>query len=904
MDKFLTKLIDIDRGICDNIDQKDVLGAGSVSLNIVNQLNQFIQAIAMLCCSRQFHIEDNADGLANALKYLKFNKTLRFVADFYNSIQVAILSINCDVDEAERFLYRHTETLSRCKVLLKEQYGIDVLHNLQQLPMARDVSRDEYYKKIAMELDKRDIVAITESPTNRFYVQKKKSFCVHGQKYYELTLADVSESRTSKLDHFVVFSKLDIPIFYAFHPRLEHCKVHIHQSDISIKIITGFRVSVRPCEFVNFFKLMGFPLNIVTRNKEYISLMGYLTKTGKSLSELLECDDQEFYDVKEDIYNGLTPTKIFDGLELCRQYRNKPGYNVLVYLLHKLRNQSIRDQYFPIENNQLSKLYLQNGCIPFDTMPYARDLPKHRTSWDDLSACIEITGREHEILARTIKNNTELKGQIYTPIADLSVFRDVDLLIEKYNSLLYSYHKESSALKQQNGFVYINGYEQKAVGIIRELNHLSSCGMENYQEFFQQWMENVGYVIDSAEKYQILKDLFATSKVALIYGSAGTGKTTTVRHITNLFADKQKIYLAHTHSATENLRRRVGSAANSEFSTVKSHIYSGCPSCDILFIDECSTVSNDDMLKILSETEFDLLVLVGDIYQMESIQFGNWFDAARSLVAPNAIFELSDVHRSSNDKLQQLWKSVRTLDGKTADLLEGNGFVSSLDESIFNKVYDDEIILCLNYDGLYGISNINKILQDNNKTKSVTMGVDVYKVGDKVVFKECDRFHDIFYNNLKGTIVDINEEDLRVQFYIEVDKVFDELDIQTEEFVVEKQTDDGKSVVSFWVSKFVNEDDDDKADDAIVPFQIAYAISIHKAQGLEYDSVKIVITDEIEQLISHNVFYTAITRAKKSLKIYWSKNAQSKILKNMKELHKDRDIAILSEKFRFRRFDC
>ena len=46
-----------------------------------------------------------------------------------------------------------------------------------------------------------------------------------------------------------------------------------------------------------------------------------------------------------------------------------------------------------------------------------------------------------------------------------------------------------------------------------------------------------------------------------------------------------------------------------------------------------------------------------------------------------------------------------------------------------------------------------------------------------------------------------------------------------------------------------------------------YAVSIHKSQGLEYDSVKIVIANDLEDVISHNVFYTAITRAKKQLHI-------------------------------------
>ena len=47
-----------------------------------------------------------------------------------------------------------------------------------------------------------------------------------------------------------------------------------------------------------------------------------------------------------------------------------------------------------------------------------------------------------------------------------------------------------------------------------------------------------------------------------------------------------------------------------------------------------------------------------------------------------------------------------------------------------------------------------------------------------------------------------------------------------------------------------------------MPFQVAYAVSIHKAQGLEYDSVKIVITDANEDDITHSIFYTVVTRAR------------------------------------------
>jgi ATP-dependent exoDNAse (exonuclease V) alpha subunit len=80
---------------------------------------------------------------------------------------------------------------------------------------------------------------------------------------------------------------------------------------------------------------------------------------------------------------------------------------------------------------------------------------------------------------------------------------------------------------------------------------------------------------------------------------------------------------------------------------------------------------------------------------------------------------------------------------------------------------------------------------------------------------------------------------------------------------------------------------------AVVPFQIAYAVSIHKAQGLEFNSVKIVITDEIEDHITHSIFYTAITRAREKLKIYWTPEVGQRILSTIKPKDLHRDIAFL-----------
>ena len=65
---------------------------------------------------------------------------------------------------------------------------------------------------------------------------------------------------------------------------------------------------------------------------------------------------------------------------------------------------------------------------------------------------------------------------------------------------------------------------------------------------------------------------------------------------------------------------------NATFRTIASHKRTPTGDFDLLVIDECSTVSNADLLDILENTNFKLLVLVGDVYQIESIRFGNWFN--------------------------------------------------------------------------------------------------------------------------------------------------------------------------------------------------------------------------------------------------------------------------------------
>jgi superfamily I DNA/RNA helicase len=159
---------------------------------------------------------------------------------------------------------------------------------------------------------------------------------------------------------------------------------------------------------------------------------------------------------------------------------------------------------------------------------------------------------------------------------------------------------------------------------------------------------------------------------------------------------------------------------------------------------------------------------------------------------------------------------------------------------------------------------------------------------------------------LKGTIVGIEEDAERekIWFSIELDKPLTELEVMHYDIELLDEQTPGKSVIKFYARRKKESDEDkDFADDTDIPFQIAYAVSIHKAQGLEYESVKIVITDEVEELISHNIFYTAITRAKSNLKIYWTERAQRYILDEMHPMYNKQDASIIASKYKLKMYN-
>ncbi len=896
MEKVDLDILEINEVICENISIFDDSKRGLLSQNILSQLRNFVEAVSLKAYSQGRDIEITHANIVSAINFVKTNGNLKFLSKFHKFLQPVASHYTMDKENSERLMLKYYEYLLKIKSYLKKQHNLEVLSNIDDFPINTDSTTKEYYEKIANKLNQFNL---RTSDNERYYIQKIKPFFVNFEVYYEVTFFRANDY-TSKTDRIIAFTKHDILPNYAVKLMLSSNTINVLNKDMPIHIITDWEVSIRPCEINNFANIFGSYPKIQAGNKEYQNLMQFLTNTGLDLVELLKSDDYYYSNIRSKMTIEVKVANLFNILDKCRNLikTDASGSNVIKYLLYKLNNKIIKIQRGINTCSYLSNLYLNWGCLPFDQMPFNSALINHNPRIYDLLDCIDSNNREHELLARLIENNTIQKGELFTSREEIQNFENIDILIEKYNNNIYYKHENRKIDKYKN-FVSIKGYEEDTIKIIKDLKELFSQGLKDYSKSVTSWLGNNPSQINCNDKRESLIKMFESSKVALIYGSAGTGKSTMINHISNFFNEHSKLYLAQTNPATDNLKRKVH-ASNSEFRTIASFLSSRKikTEFDILIIDECSTVSNSDMKNIIEKVSFQLLVLVGDIFQIESINFGNWFTIVQSFIHKNSITELKKPYRSENKQLLNLWEKVRNVEEDILEQLAKNKYTITLDSSIFEHFDNDEIILCLNYDGLYGINNINKFLQANNENKSFKWGEHIYKINDPILFNDTKRFGPSIYNNLKGKITNIKLYDEKIYFEVEIEKTINELDVIQYDFELIESEYSDKSVIGFYVNKHKSGDEDDDSSDAVMPFQVAYAVSIHKAQGLEYSSVKIVITDEVEEMINHNIFYTAITRAKDKLKIYWSPETENKILKNLEKKDSNRDVNLLKSKYK------
>lgn len=891
----------IDAVICRHLDNIENSSRGAISQDILEQLMKFVNHVMLKFYANGSDIPINDANIAKAAEYAQINSQLSTLYKFRNFLQVVTTQFTLDEDGSERLMLKYYQYLLEAKTLLSQFYGILVLHNLEKFPLHLDDTLQEYYGKIAEKLEHHP-AGYGGTGNNKYYIQKIKPLFVNRRIYYEVTFAPVDDRRNkSKANRVIAFTRLPVTNRYASKFHLIQDFIEILGKIMPIIIIDGWEVSIRDCEFQNF-------ISIVTGEKKKVpyaeqrAICEFLTQKRFTLCELMDFPNYAYNRITAEWKANLKSYAFIPVLDRCRNIIRSelPGQNVLRYLLYNMNNVIIKNQRGGDQNRNLSNLYLLNGCMQFDSLPFNRSPLGHNPKSNAIFDCIPHNNRQPELFARFIRNNTEGRGQLFTDINDITGFTDIDKLIKKYNDSLWYGHRPKSDILLEHNQVFINEYKIDTCKIIQKLQELSASGIENYYEDVEYWQLFDDYVIDCNEKRNIISHIFSKSRVGVIYGSAGVGKSTLINHVSHFLNDERKLYLTQTNPAKENLMRKID-AGNTTFSTIASFLSSGSAITEykLLVIDECSTVSNRDMVAVLEKANFDMLLLVGDTYQIDAIQFGNWFSVLRSFLPKGAVFELTRPHRTKDKYLLELWDKVRNMEENAKEFIERESYSLKVDPTLLSSVEQDEAILCLNYDGLYGINNINRFLQESNPNPAVRWDIQQYKVGDPILFLESDRFHPVIHNNMKGIIREIEIVDTdtpaeRIRFDVEIPKELDDFDVRFCDLELLESGEYG-SLIRFYVHKLesADEDGDEQTSSTVVPFQVAYAVSIHKAQGLEYNSVKIVITDEVEELVTHNIFYTAITRAREKLKIYWTPEVEEKVLSRIKPRDISKDVEIL-----------
>ena len=370
--------------------------------------------------------------------------------------------------------------------------------------------------------------------------------------------------------------------------------------------------------------------------------MNFLTRTGMNLFDLINIHENNFQNALDQIY-GETNTNTFKDvlIKLRRDYSlssNKKGKHTIRYILLNLREETLEfvlpntfDKYCLSDD-----LYITSRCYPFEKKPFISNLAGRKTSKGNIKDILEITNGSAEFDTvrpyLTIESMIRETGELYFDI-DSVASREA---IKKYNSSLDQWECSNGfMINEENGFLSIASYETTTIFILNKLQKFSKISNRGQRESNLRYLKQCNINFEDPLKKVALQKLFVNSQVMLIYEAAGTGKTTLINYISNMMNQSKKLFLTKTHTALQNLERRIENPGlDSDFISIDSFTKTiTLTDYDIVFVDECSIIDNRTMKRLLEKIdESTLLVLAGDIYQIESIDFGNWFYYAKDII--------------------------------------------------------------------------------------------------------------------------------------------------------------------------------------------------------------------------------------------------------------------------------
>ena len=502
-----------------------------------------------------------------------------------------------------------------------------------------------------------------------------------------------------------------------------------------------------------------------------------------------------------------------------------------------------------------------------------------------------------------VLNEGALEGHTFLKYDELlaKVCRLLEITIDSLDNYLMNLTIEKQiVVKDEN--VYLSAYYYMELGVARMILGLDdtfTIGEERLNEAINIIEKRQGIKLDALQRDAVKTAV--TNGVCVLTGGPGTGKTTTIRTIIEFFElEGMEIFLAApTGRAAKRMTEATGRDAKTihRLLEVKGSMESGSvkPSfergkdnpldCDVVIIDEMSMVDISLCYHLLTAiTVGTRVIMVGDVNQLPSVGAGN---VLRDIIASEkfAVVTLDKVYRQS-DESDIITNAHKINRGEEVNLMKKSNdffyagrqnaqaiidlilsFIKDKLPNYLNVAPEDIQLLTPSKKGMLGSVELNKTLQEKLNPKSYDKAE--YQFGADKLFREGDKVMQIKNNyQLEWKIYSNNN-----------------IVIESGEGVFNGDMGVVTMIDRMTSTLRVRYDDERYVDypfSGLGELEHAYAVTVHKSQGSEYPAVVIPLLRMAENLMTRNILYTAITRAKQCVVIVGSKEIFNNMIHNDK----------------------